>query len=90
MTFRKWAENYCYEKGMVKDQAEAIVEMAIGGERNEWLEGVWDDPIDNIKDRKLLLAALALVMDHTAVTWFKKWRRTAPYKVLSGGTAENL
>lgn len=88
MTVREWAENFCVERGMFEDQAEAVVDRAIEDKVNESMSHRWDDSIDAYP--KTMLAVLTFAVRGAAVAWIEENCPQAWYKPMFSISDESI
>ena len=67
MTFREWAVEYCYKRGMFRNQATEVVESMIAGPSNGAMEHRWGDRIEDYPP--LMQEVLAIELNSCAVRW---------------------
>lgn len=79
MTFRKWAVDYCYKRGMFEAQAEAVVAQIIA-DPDDTMRGRWDDAIEGYPPQ--MLAVLSIVINHAACKWIDENMPKAWYRAM--------
>ena len=77
MTIKKWAINYCYERGMFEDQAEIVIGNVINSDEGQIIP--WDS---DINDYNLLKFALAISINSYAIKYIEKEYPLAWFKEL--------
>jgi len=88
MTIREWLVDYCYQRGMFENDANAVVDAMMADEANESMNGRWNDKVSDYP--RPLLAVLVLSLNRAAVAHIEKNCPKAWYKPLFDGTADDL
>jgi len=78
MTIRKWAEEYCFERGMFEDEARAVVDSLIETFSDETVKVKWDDPVDSFP--KGVFNVIAVWLNKKAIEWIEANAPQAWYK----------
>jgi len=83
MTFREWAVQYIYERGVFEADAKTIVEACIADEANKAMDR-WDDDIEGYPVS--MRAVLVLALNRATVTWIEANKPLAWFKPMFDGT----
>lgn len=78
MTWRQFAEEFCFERGMFEDQAKAVVDTVIESDKNGAMAHRWSDDIEGYPPQmKAVIAAsvkahaLRWIDEHCPQAWFR-------------------
>ncbi len=78
MTFRQWATQYCSDRGMFDDDANAVVELLIVDPKSNSMQGRWDQDMTGYPPQMLIVTVIALksvamkyIEEKIPMAWYK-------------------
>ena len=83
MTIREWCEDYCYQRGMFRDQAKAVVDRFAADPRGETMRGRWDDDVTGYP--KGFAIVMGIAVSSMAVAWIDENLPRAWYRPMFAG-----